>query len=306
MKPPLLIRPLTDTERCHLEGGWRSQHAFTRRRGQMLLASARHHPPARMAQPLGCRVPTVRQAIQACAPGGLACLTAPSCVPRPVQPVLEAATRERVHPIWPQRPRTCGQHRSPWTWSLVAEVCRDVGLRPQGLSAPTRRDAMVRLGAHGQRAQHGLTSPDPASLRTTTGARGSSVEEPRVPPSPWDATTTSGGAVWPRRRCPRGLTTRPCASWTRPGFRLTLTPTPARAMGYACRRRPRGACASSTDGPSARSPVTTGRGSPNASLKPARRPCGSSGTTPPGIAVHVSGPGCSPLPSVPSMTGAVA
>lgn len=175
MKPPLFIRPLTAMARCHLAGGLRSKNACTRRRGQIVLASARHHPPARMAQHLGCSVQTVRHAIHAFAQGGWACLTAQSCVPRTVQPVLEAAKRARVHTIWHQSPRTFGNNRSTWTLSLWAEVCRDVGLSPQVLSAPTRRDAMVRLGAHWTRAKPWMTSPDPASLRKKTGAIGSSV-----------------------------------------------------------------------------------------------------------------------------------
>jgi transposase len=175
MKPPLLIRPLTDMERCHLEGGLRSKNAFTRRRCQILLASARHHPPARIAHHLGCSVQTGRKAIHAFAQGGLAGLTAQSCVPRTVPPVLEAAKRERVHTILHQSPRTLGKNRSTWTLSLLAEVCRDVGLSPQVLSAPTMRDAMVRLGANWKRAQHWITSPDPAYRRKKTGAIGSSV-----------------------------------------------------------------------------------------------------------------------------------
>lgn len=175
MKPPLFIRPLTETERRHLEGGLRSKNAFTLRRCQILLASARHHPPARIAQHLGCSVQTVRNAIHAFAQGGLACLTAQSCVPRTVQPVLEAAKRERVHTILHQSPRTFGKNRSTWTLSLLAEVCRDVGLSPQVLSAPTMRDAIVRLGANWKRAKHWITSPDPAYLRKKTGAIGSSV-----------------------------------------------------------------------------------------------------------------------------------
>jgi hypothetical protein len=46
--------------------------------------------------------------------------------------------------------------------ALLAEVCCEVGLSPQPLSAPTIRDALLRLGAHGKRAQHWITSPDPA------------------------------------------------------------------------------------------------------------------------------------------------
>jgi hypothetical protein len=54
--------------------------------------------------------------------------------------------------------------------SWLAEVCCDVGLSPQPLSAPTIRDAIMRLGANWKRAKHWMTSPDPASVRKKTGA----------------------------------------------------------------------------------------------------------------------------------------
>ncbi len=170
MKPPIFVRPLTDVERRHLEGGLRSKHAVTLRRCQILLASAQQQTPAQIAKSVGCSVQTVRNALHAFAQRGLACLTEPSCVPRTVQPVLDAAKRECLHGLLHQRPRTFGKQRSTWTLSLLAEVCGDVGLSPHPLSAPTIRDAILRLGANWKRAKHGITSPDPADVRKKTGA----------------------------------------------------------------------------------------------------------------------------------------
>jgi hypothetical protein len=136
MKPPLFVRPLTDEERHHLEGGLRSKKAFTLRRCQILLASAQQHTPAQIAKHVGCSVQTVRNTLHAFAQRGLACLTEQSCVPHTVQPVLDAA-----------------------------EVCCDLGFSPQPLSAPTIRDAILRLGANWKRAKHWITSPDPAYVR---------------------------------------------------------------------------------------------------------------------------------------------
>ena len=93
MKPPIFVRPLTDEERCHLEGSLRSKNAFTLRRCQIVLASAQQHPPAHIAKYVGCSVQTVRNALHAFVQRGLACLTEQSCVPRTVQPVLDAAKR---------------------------------------------------------------------------------------------------------------------------------------------------------------------------------------------------------------------
>jgi Winged helix-turn helix len=118
MKPPLFVRPLTDEERHHLEGGVRAQKAFTLRRCQILLASAQQHTPGQIAKPVGCRVQTVRNTLQAFAQRGLACLTEQSCVPRTVQPVLDAAKRECIQSLLHQSPRTFGKPRSTWTLSL--------------------------------------------------------------------------------------------------------------------------------------------------------------------------------------------
>ena len=41
MKPPLCIQSLSAEEKCALEAGLRSRDAFTLRRAQILLASAR-------------------------------------------------------------------------------------------------------------------------------------------------------------------------------------------------------------------------------------------------------------------------
>mgnify|MGYP003460182766 CR=1 FL=1 len=172
MKPPIFVRPLTAEERHHLEGGLRSKHAFTLRRCQILLTSAQRHTPAQIAKAVGCSVQTVRNTLHAFAQRGLACLTEQSSVPHTAQPVLDAAKRECVHGLLHQSPRTCGKQRSTWTLALLAEVCYDVGLSPHPLSAPTIRDAILRLGANWKRAKHWITSPDPAYGRKKTVATG--------------------------------------------------------------------------------------------------------------------------------------
>jgi hypothetical protein len=161
---------LTDEERCALERGRRSKNAFTLRRCQIVLASAQPHTPAQIAKYVGCSVQTVRNALHAFAQHGLACLTEQSCVPRTVQPVLDAAKRQYIQGLLHQSPRTFGKPRSTWTLSLLAEVCCDIGLSPHPLSAPTIRDAILRLGANWKRAKHWITSPDPAYVRKKTGA----------------------------------------------------------------------------------------------------------------------------------------
>lgn len=65
MKPPLYVRPLTDDEREAVKAGRRSTDAFTLRRSQILLASARGRCPQQIANELGCASQTVRNAIKA-------------------------------------------------------------------------------------------------------------------------------------------------------------------------------------------------------------------------------------------------
>jgi hypothetical protein len=156
LQPPLLMHPLTAMARCHREGGWRSTHAFTRRRCPMLLARARPHPPARIAQHLGGGVQTVRQAIQALAPGGLACRTAPSCVPRTGQPVLEAAKRARPHQRAPA-PAHVWQQPQPVDGVAVGRGLSRRGLEPSGLERP---DQAGRHGAAGSHVETGPTEDD--------------------------------------------------------------------------------------------------------------------------------------------------
>ncbi|HEX6508480.1 MAG TPA: helix-turn-helix domain-containing protein, partial [Chloroflexota bacterium] len=74
MKPPLSVRPLTHDERDALKAGLRSTDAFTLRRSQILLGSARGRRPQQIADELGCASQTVRNAIKAFNHRGLTAL----------------------------------------------------------------------------------------------------------------------------------------------------------------------------------------------------------------------------------------
>ena len=56
---------MTDDERAQVEAGLRSSDAFTLRRCQIVLASARGERAPAIAHHLGCDDQTVREAIQA-------------------------------------------------------------------------------------------------------------------------------------------------------------------------------------------------------------------------------------------------
>ena len=65
MQAPLFIRPLSAVEQHALQGGLRSRDAFTLRRSQILLASARGCHSTQIAAYLGCKDQTVRNALHA-------------------------------------------------------------------------------------------------------------------------------------------------------------------------------------------------------------------------------------------------
>ena len=168
MKQPLFVRRLTDAERSLLEAGLRSKNAFTLRRCQILLASARGQRAASIAKSVGCVDQTVRNTLRAFAARGVDSLVEQSYAPKTNQPVLDAAKREAVQALLHQSPRTFGKRRSTWTLPLLAQVCQETGLTEQTKSGPTIRDAVQRLGANWKRAKNWITSPDAAYVRKKT------------------------------------------------------------------------------------------------------------------------------------------
>jgi transposase len=172
MKPPLYVRPLSADEQQQLKAGLRSPNAFTVRRCQMLLASARGHRPAQIARNVGCATQSVRNAIRAFHTQGLACLQAQSRRPKHTQAILDPQKREQLQALLHESPRTSGKPRSLWTLGLVAEVCCERGLTPQRVSIETIRQALKRLGVNWRRAKQWITSPDPQYMRKKSAATG--------------------------------------------------------------------------------------------------------------------------------------
>ncbi len=158
---PLFVRPLNLEEQAALEAGLRSPDAFTLRRCQMLLASADHQNPSRIAKSIRCSTQTVRNTIRDFEERGLECLQKGDSTPISVQPVLTAEKREQMRAILHQSPRNFGKPSSVWTLRLLAEVCHDQGLSDTRLSPPTILDAIVRLDVNWKRAKRWMVSPDP-------------------------------------------------------------------------------------------------------------------------------------------------
>jgi Winged helix-turn helix len=161
MKPPLGVRSLTPTEHQQLTAGLCSSDAFTLRRCPILLASARREPPAQIARQLGCATRSVRHAIRAFRPQGLACVQSQSCRPKRTRLVLDPVKCEPWRALLHESPHTFGKPRSTWTLQLAAEVCWERGLPPSQVRIENIRQALQRLGVSGQRATHWITRPAP-------------------------------------------------------------------------------------------------------------------------------------------------
>ena len=172
MQAPLLVRPPTDEERRALTAGLRSADAFTVRRCQILLASARgDHVPA-IARALGCCEQTVRAAIHAFTQEGAAALRRASSRPRSAAPTFDAAATDRLLALLRRSPREFGHPTSVWTLELAAEVAHAEGITPTRLSRETVRTALLRRTVRWRRAKRWITSPDPAYAQKNSAAIG--------------------------------------------------------------------------------------------------------------------------------------
>src|SRR5260221_2229381 len=146
MKPPLFVRPLSESECAALREGLRSPDAFTLRRCQILLQSDQGRRPSAIADSLGCSSQSVRNAIRAFAAQGLPCLRARPKTPKTIHFVWpierDAALRALLH----QSPRNCGKPTSLWTLDLAAQVCFEKGWTARRLSGEAIRLVLKRLG----------------------------------------------------------------------------------------------------------------------------------------------------------------
>lgn len=172
MKRSLYVRPLTVDERSGLEQALRSPDAFTLRRAQVLLASARGERPQEIAGQVGFVVQSVRNAIRAFHAEGLSCLVQKSNRPKQTGRVLDAARAERLRALLHESPRRYGKPQSAWTLDLAAEVSFAEGITPKRLSDETIRRTLIRLGIGWKRAKHWITSPDPAYARKKNDVTG--------------------------------------------------------------------------------------------------------------------------------------
>lgn len=160
MKPLLFVRDLTQEEHQALEKALRSTDAFTLRRAQILLQSAKRRPAAEIADHLGCTSQTVRNAIHAFNDQALAALTPNSSKPKTIKTAFDAEGRDRLLEIAHTSPRDFSRARAVWSLETLAEVSFEEGLTQEQVSHETIRRAIDRLGSSWQRAKHWITSPD--------------------------------------------------------------------------------------------------------------------------------------------------
>jgi transposase len=172
MKPPLYVRPFSDAERDALKAGLRSTDAFTLRRSQILLASARDRRPQQIADELGCASQTVRNAITAFNQRGLAAIQERSHRNHTIHTTFDATGLAQLQALAHRSPRDFGYATSLWTLDLLADESARQGLTERRVSDETVRMAIKRLGTSWKRAKRWITSPDPAYHRKKGDATG--------------------------------------------------------------------------------------------------------------------------------------
>jgi transposase len=174
MKRPIYVRPLSDAEHETLEAGLRSPDAFTLRRCQILLASARGENAYRIARSLGCDPQTARTAIKRFNERGLQeALRKRSSRPKKIRAAFDEGGRaERLREMLHRSPREFGKPTGLWTLALAAEVSFEEGITEEQVSAETIRTTLERMGVRWLRAKRWITSPDPEYERKKGAATG--------------------------------------------------------------------------------------------------------------------------------------
>lgn len=170
MQAPLLVRPPREEEQQALAAGLRSADAFTLRRCQIVVASARgEHVPA-IARSVGCSEQTVRNALRAFERDGVAALHEGSSRPHTIHTAFDAAGAEQLRALVHRSPRAFGHPTSVWTLALLAETAWTEGLTPTRVTGETIRLTLARLGVRWRRAKGWITSPDPAYAQKNSAA----------------------------------------------------------------------------------------------------------------------------------------
>jgi transposase len=127
MRPPIVVRTLSDEEWQALEKGLRSSDAFVMRRCQIVLASARGQRAPRIAEQLGCDDQTVLDALHSFNATGLICLQKKSSRAHRTRLVFGPQQAERLRALLHRSPRDFGQPTSVWTLTSRISSCISCG-----------------------------------------------------------------------------------------------------------------------------------------------------------------------------------
>ena len=149
----LLVRFISDAELEQLRAGLQAEQAFTRRRCQILLASARGLRPIQISRQLGYHNSAVLEAIHAFNRRGLACLQQRLRAPGKVEVVVDVTRDAQLRQLLQTSPLRCGKNKSCWTLALLAEVFCEQGLATREITREGMRQAVERMGIQWQQAK---------------------------------------------------------------------------------------------------------------------------------------------------------
>jgi transposase len=167
----LHVRELSREEQAVLTKGLQARVAFTVRRCQILLHSAKGKNARQIAAELHCSDETVRAVIHAFHEEGVNCLKPKSSRPHSATFSFSEAGLARLPEMVAASPRAYGVNHSLWSLSRLAQVCHQEGLTERVLSYETMRDALQRAGIQWKRARKRMQSTDAAyPLKKTAGS----------------------------------------------------------------------------------------------------------------------------------------
>jgi len=160
----LFVRPLSLHEAEQLHAGITSANPFTRRRCQILLASAEGEKATTIHLRLGCSHDAVREAIHAFHRDGLQSLLERR---HSLRFIIDKSRAPAISEILQTSPRRFGKKKRHWTLELLAEVCCEQGVTARVISREGMRQAIGRLGIQWPLSQQKKPFPASPYLSTT-------------------------------------------------------------------------------------------------------------------------------------------
>jgi len=158
---PIYVGQLSQEQTKALEAGLHSPSAFTVRRCQILLKSAKGQNAKQIAQQLHCSDQAVRNTIRAYQQQGLSCLQEKSHARHDQQAAIDERGSARLKEIVRLSPRSFDYETSVWTRPMLAEVLHQEGYTSKVVSVSTISATLQRVDITWRRAKKWIHSPDP-------------------------------------------------------------------------------------------------------------------------------------------------